>query len=110
MSAPPEISFVQLRDRAVTGLGLILLCPAMLAIALLLYLFAGTGNILLQDSWRKDGELMKVFRFRTTGPGSPAFHRLGRLLRTCRADDYPGLLSVVLGTVSMHDLGLFKAR
>jgi lipopolysaccharide/colanic/teichoic acid biosynthesis glycosyltransferase len=60
--------------------------------------------VLLLDEVRAGGTTARSYRFRTTGRGSTAFQKFGRLLRASGWDEFPALWSVVLGHIRLRKL------
>ena len=60
--------------------------------------------VLLLDEVRAGGTTARSYRFRTTGRGSTAFRKFGRVLRTSGWDEFPALRSVVLGHIRLRKL------
>jgi lipopolysaccharide/colanic/teichoic acid biosynthesis glycosyltransferase len=90
---------------------LVVLLPTLLFIGLLIGVTAG-GPVLLADSVTTgDGAVVPSHRFRTTGPGAPLFHAVGRWLRRYGFDGYPALWSVVRGDIGVgEDLRFVRRR
>ena len=91
------------------GLALcVLYWPVMLVIALLLRM-TSSGTVLLLDQFANaQGDVVRTYRFRTTGGGSPTFHHIGRFLRKYAIDELPGIWSVARGEIAFRDLLLFR--
>lgn len=86
------------------------LVSTMMLIGLFIGVTAG-GPIFVSDSvMTDDGALARSHRFRTTGPGAPIFHAVGRLLRRYDLDEFPTLWSVVRGDLSLRDLRFLRRR
>lgn len=100
-------------DIAVSVVGLILLAPVLLLIALLIKIDS-TGPIFFrQERVGKGGELFRIFKFRTMIQGAyrmgsrlttkrdPRVTRVGIVLRWFKLDEIPQLINVLLGEMSL---------
>jgi lipopolysaccharide/colanic/teichoic acid biosynthesis glycosyltransferase len=85
---------------------IILVCIAwpMVLIALFIQMSAG-GPIIHTDRYTtSDGSIARRHRFRTTGPGTRAFHVVGRFLRAYSIDEFPAFWDVLRGEISLADV------
>lgn len=99
-------------DILLSSLGLIILAPVFMAIALILVL-SGSRVIFSQERVGQSGKIFKIYKFETmqadahlTGPlvsrrDDPRSTRIGRLLRTSKLNELPQLLNVLKGDMSM---------
>jgi lipopolysaccharide/colanic/teichoic acid biosynthesis glycosyltransferase len=94
-------------ERVVAILLVVLYGPGLLLIAGFIRT-TSEGPVLITDQWLAGGRLVRAARFRTAGPGSGAFHLVGRKLRQYSLDELPALWNVVRGEVGLKDLYLFK--
>lgn len=93
---------VRLSERLVGLLACAVLCPTMMVVALLIRC-TSTGAILVADEvHHSDGTVMRSYRFRTTGSGTVAFRKLGRLLRRFSLDELPAFWSLACGEVRLN--------
>lgn len=99
-------------DAVCAGLGLILLSPLFLAIALLIRLDSDGPVFFRQERAGKGGVPFRIFKFRTmyTAPrpvrgfqstADPRITRVGRWLRRLSLDELPQLINVVRGEMSL---------
>jgi lipopolysaccharide/colanic/teichoic acid biosynthesis glycosyltransferase len=100
-------AYINFCERITAALLLSLAFPTMIVIYLLLLCVAGDPVVITDSFPGSDGALAKSFRFRTTGSGTSGFHTIGRFLRRYGIDEFPGLCSVIQGTVRLRDV-LFK--
>ncbi len=91
--------------------GLALLSPLFLILAVAVAATSGQPVLFRQDRIGLDGRLFRLLKFRTmradadgglsiTGSGDPRVTSLGRLLRTSKLDELPQLVNVVRGEMS----------
>ena len=90
-------------ERGIAWVLLLLMLPAIVFIYFTVFYFAGEP-VITADSLQTEKGNVKSFRFRTTGPGKSAFHRIGRFLRLYGLDELPALWSVIQGTVRLKDV------
>ncbi len=94
-------------------LGLIILSPLFLAIAVLIRLDSCGPIFFRQNRVGKDGAIFKIFKFRTmvddaekmgtnfaTAKGDPRITKSGVILRKYKIDELPQLINVFLGNMS----------
>ncbi|MGE3909436.1 MAG: sugar transferase [Chloroflexota bacterium] len=114
----------RLTDVMFTGAGLLAIWPALVVIALLIKLDSPGPIFYRQQRVGKDGRLFKMFKFRSmyqdadrrqaelsaaneaSGPmfkmrNDPRVTRVGRLLRRTSLDEFPQLLNVLRGEMSL---------
>ena len=97
-------------DRIISLLGLILLSPVMLVVAILIRIKMGSPMLFKQERVGKDGKLFTIFKFRTMEVGQEDFSismagdervlPLGVKLRKYRLDELPQLWNVLKGDMS----------
>jgi len=104
----------RLVDIVASTLGLFLLGPAMLCIALLIKLTSKGPVFFCQDRLGKDSTVFILYKFRTMVPGAinmgaglsitendPRITSVGSLLRKCSLDEFPQLFNVLKGDISL---------
>lgn len=103
----------RLFDLLFSFLGLLLLSPFFLLIAILIKLDSSGPVFYLQHRVGRDGKLFKLFKFRTMRTGAdkstaitvgtrdPRITRIGYYLRKFKLDELPQLINVLLGTMSL---------
>jgi lipopolysaccharide/colanic/teichoic acid biosynthesis glycosyltransferase len=116
-SAPPTIrpdsSFRRVVDFVVAVLALLVLAPAMLAIALAIRWTSPGPMLYSQDRIGRGGQPFRMLKFRTmvhgadrtgalvTGKHDPRVTGLGEALRTTKADELPQLINVLRGHMTL---------
>ena len=101
-------------DLSLAITGLILLAPAMAALAVLIRVDSPGGSIFRQERCGRDGKTFSMLKFRSmrmdaeqvSGPtwateDDPRVTRLGRFLRKSRLDEIPQLINVISGDMSL---------
>lgn len=101
-------------DIVVAALGLVILSPILLLIAILIKLGSRGRVFYLQERMGMDGRRFKMIKFRTmvsdaekeTGPvmcqpGDPRMTKFGRFLRRFSLDELPQLVNVLKGEMSL---------
>jgi len=101
-------------DMIVSGLGLLVLSPFLLLVALLVKLTSRGPVFYSQERVGLDGRRFKIHKFRTmvaeaeraTGPvmcrpADPRITKLGRLLRKYSIDELPQLINILRGDMSL---------
>lgn len=111
---PGREQIKRLMDIAVSSLGLLVLSPFFLLIALAIKIDSPGPVFYVQKRIGRKGKQFKLYKFRTmkhnaeasTGPiqsftDDPRITRLGRILRPTRMDELPQLINVLKGDMSM---------
>jgi lipopolysaccharide/colanic/teichoic acid biosynthesis glycosyltransferase len=107
-------------DRLLAAVALLLASPALLAIAVWIWLADGRPALIAQERAGKDGRPFRMLKFRTmvndaieagkrlglddpwgVVPGDPRITRSGRFLRRTSLDELPQLVNVVRGEMSL---------
>lgn len=93
-------------------LGLVLLCPLLLLVALLIKLDSPGPTLFRQERMGKGFRPFLIYKFRTmvhdaphkgtaiTSSADPRITRVGRILRQTKIDELPQLINVLQGTMS----------
>ena len=106
-----QLLFKRIIDIVCSGLGLIILSPILVIVAILIRLNLGSPIFFTQDRVGKDGKIFKMIKFRTMldatdkwGEPLPDEDRLtpfGKLLRSTSLDELPELFNVFKGDMSL---------
>jgi lipopolysaccharide/colanic/teichoic acid biosynthesis glycosyltransferase len=103
----------RLFDLIVAFAGLIVLAPLLLIVAILTKLDSPGSVFYRGDRIGKDGAPFKIYKFRTmvanadrmgsalTHSGDPRITQVGRILRKWKIDEFPQLLNIVRGEMSL---------
>jgi len=102
-----------LTDRLGAALGLVLLSPLLVTVALLIKRDSPGPVLFVQERYGRDGKIFRIFKFRTmssTASQQPfrqavindvRVTRLGKFLRATSIDELPQLINVVRGDMSL---------
>ncbi len=106
-----QLLFKRIIDIVCSGLGLIILSPILVIVAILIRFNLGSPIFFTQDRVGKDGKIFKMIKFRTMldatdkwGEPLPDEERLtpfGKLLRSTSLDEFPELINVLKGDMSL---------
>ncbi|MGA7938238.1 MAG: sugar transferase [Kovacikia sp.] len=99
-----------LLDRFLAAIALIAFSPAMLIVAIVIYLRMGYPILFIQRRPGKDGHIFSLYKFRTMNseydsngnllPDAKRLNNLGRFLRQTSLDELPQLWNVLKGEMS----------
>lgn len=106
-----QLLFKRIIDIVCSGLGLIILSPILVIVAILIRFNLGSPIFFTQDRVGKDGKIFKMIKFRTMldatdkwGEPLPDEERLtpfGKMLRSTSIDELPELINVLKGDMSL---------
>lgn len=108
-----RLTFKRAMDLVGSAVGLVLLSPLLMLVALLIKLDSPGPIIYVQERMGLDAKPFPLFKFRSmrmdaeaSGPGwtvkdDPRVTRLGRLIRKYSLDELPNLINVLLGDMSL---------
>jgi len=108
-----KLTFKRGMDLVGSAVGLVLISPLLLLVAILIKLDSPGPAFFTQERMGLDARLFRMFKFRSMrldseahGPGwtvkdDPRRTRLGRLLRRFSLDELPNLINVLLGEMSL---------
>ena len=101
-------------DLALTAPGMVLAAPFLLGLAAAVRFTSGSPVFFRQERVGRDGEIFRIFKFRTMvvdavrqgrgyylEDGDPRITRVGRWLRSTSLDELPQLFNVILGDMSL---------
>lgn len=100
-------------DFLAAGMGLILLSPLMVLVAILTRFYDGGAALFIQERIGLDGRIFRMFKFRSMVVGGPGkgsaitvggdsrITPLGHWLRKCKLDELPQLWNVFRGEMSL---------
>jgi exopolysaccharide biosynthesis polyprenyl glycosylphosphotransferase len=108
-----RLTFKRAMDLVGGAVGLVLLSPLMMLIAMLIKLESPGPVIFVQERMGLDAQPFPMFKFRSmrsdaeaNGPGwtvrgDPRVTRVGRFIRRYSIDEWPNLINVLLGDMSL---------
>ncbi|WP_287195827.1 sugar transferase [Syntrophothermus sp.] len=98
-------------DVLISGLGLIVLTPAIFVVSFLIFITMGKPVLFTQERPGKHGRIFRLIKFRTMTkerdaegnllPDEQRLTRLGRFLRSTSLDELPELFNVLKGDMSL---------
>ena len=122
-----QFAIKRLLDVLLATLGLVLLLPLFLALAVLIRLESPGSPVFSQKRWGRNGRIFEVYKFRSmhsklgdssgvtqTVPNDPRMTRVGAVIRRTNLDELPQLLNVLKGDMSLigprcHAVGMLAA-
>lgn len=98
-------------DIVCSGIGLIVLSPILIIVAILVRINLGSPIFFTQDRVGKDGKIFKMIKFRTMLdavdkygnklPDEKRFTKFGDKLRSTSIDELPELVNILIGDMSL---------
>jgi exopolysaccharide biosynthesis polyprenyl glycosylphosphotransferase len=111
---PWERKTKRLMDVAVSFFSLLVMLPVFIVLGILIKIDSSGPVFFTQKRMGKNGKIFKIYKFRTmvknaeklTGPvwagqKDPRITRMGRFLRKTRLDEFPQLINVLFGDMSL---------
>lgn len=103
--------FKRFLDIVISLLGLIILSPVILVVAILVRIKLGAPVIFKQERPGKDGKIFKLYKFRSMSdkkdengkllPDSERLTKFGKILRATSLDEIPELVNILKGEMSL---------
>ncbi len=103
--------FKRFLDIVISLLGLIILSPVILVVAILVRIKLGAPVIFKQERPGKDGEIFELYKFRSMSdkkdengkllPDSERLTKFGKILRATSLDEIPELVNILKGEMSL---------
>jgi exopolysaccharide biosynthesis polyprenyl glycosylphosphotransferase len=112
--SPEYLFFKRFFDILFSSLGLVILSPLMIVLAIIIRSDGGTA-FYRQKRLTKNGKVFEVLKFRSmrmdaekdgvarlsTGEKDPRITKIGRFIRSCRMDELPQLINILKGDMSI---------